>query len=169
MNHSIRSAVQILHQLTFVLKQLSDKEFTQPLNLLSGNSIGKHCRHLIEFYTCLMEAHKNGRLNYDARKHDRKIEQNVKYTIDLLNQITTFLQSETANRNIELSYSYEKESFDTVQTNFKRELVYNIEHCVHHMAIIKIAIDNAFTHIEIPASFGIAHSTIIHNQKGCAQ
>ena len=49
-----------------------------------------------------------------------------------------------------------------VPTNEERELVYNIEHAIHHMAIIRIGIENDFPHAHLPDKFGFAYSTIKH-------
>ncbi|HNQ13478.1 MAG TPA: hypothetical protein PKH65_08005 [Bacteroidia bacterium] len=169
MQNSLKSACSILNQLKQILVQLNNEEFIQSLPLLNGNSIGKHCRHLVEFYDCLIQANENGRLNYDARSHNPLLEQNLHQCIDAFNSINQYLSGNVDNRVIAMNYSYEKEFVDCVETSFKRELVYNIEHCVHHMAIIKIAIEQSFPHIQIPSYFGVAHSTIVHQQKECAQ
>jgi hypothetical protein len=54
-----------------------------------------------------------------------------------------------------------------VFTNFQRELVYNLEHTVHHMALLRIAV-NQVSSIPLPEDFGIAMSTIKY-RKACAQ
>ncbi|KPM32074.1 Hypothetical protein I595_1723 [Croceitalea dokdonensis DOKDO 023] len=56
----------------------------------------------------------------------------------------------------------------SVQSTFFRELLYNIEHLVHHLAIIKIGIQSLESKVEISDDFGIAASTI-RNRKLCVQ
>jgi len=57
-----------------------------------------------------------------------------------------------------------------MNSSYFRELQYNIEHAIHHMAIIKIAIGACFTEVELPANFGVAYSTVRYQkQLACAQ
>jgi hypothetical protein len=43
-------------------------------------------------------------------------------------------------------------------------LVYNIEHAVHHMAIMKIGIREVADYINLPDNFGIAVSTLRYRE-----
>ena len=54
-----------------------------------------------------------------------------------------------------------------IESNYYRELMYNIEHCIHHQAIIKIALLH-LGKTEIVENFGIAKSTIEYRRQ-CAQ
>jgi len=70
-----------------------------------------------------------------------------------------------------LNISYDKnnnESFK-IKTSLDRELVYNIEHAIHHMAIIRIAIENEFDSVSIDKHFGVAYSTIRFRDDLCAR
>ncbi len=49
-----------------------------------------------------------------------------------------------------------------IPSSVARELLYNIEHAVHHMALIQVAVTNAFPSIELPPHFGVAYSTVQH-------
>ena len=55
-----------------------------------------------------------------------------------------------------------------VETSFDRELLYAIEHTIHHMAIIKMGILLHYPNITIPKNFGVAESTIQY-KSSCAQ
>jgi hypothetical protein len=56
----------------------------------------------------------------------------------------------------------------TVNTNYYRELLYNMDHAIHHCAIIRIGL-MSFDHVSIPEGFGIAPSTIRHRSlSSCA-
>jgi hypothetical protein len=69
---------------------------------------------------------------------------------------------------LEAGYDLGKEVFVTIDTNATRELVYNIEHAVHHMAIIKIGVREIATYIDLPTDFGIAASTIRYKEHASA-
>jgi hypothetical protein len=43
-----------------------------------------------------------------------------------------------------------------------RELLYNLEHAIHHMALIQVAVRQAFPALTLPAHFGVAYSTVQH-------
>ena len=45
-----------------------------------------------------------------------------------------------------------------------REITYNIEHIVHHMALVKIGIKEACRNVILPEEFGIAVSTIKYHK-----
>ena len=46
-----------------------------------------------------------------------------------------------------------------------RELHYNVEQCIHHLALIKVALKIIRPDIELSESFGVAPSTIQHRKK----
>jgi len=52
------------------------------------------------------------------------------------------------------------DNFIKIDTTSTRELVYNIEHAVHHMAIMKIGVREIASYIKLDPDFGIAASTI---------
>jgi hypothetical protein len=51
----------------------------------------------------------------------------------------------------------------TVKSSYHREIVYNLEHAIHHMAIIKIGISQS-TNVTLPDDFGVAPATIRHRK-----
>lgn len=51
-----------------------------------------------------------------------------------------------------------------VESSYCRELIYNIEHCIHHQAFIKTALFS-IGKTEIEENFGVAKSTIQYRKK----
>ena len=165
-------SVDILKQLIAVSDQLHDEAFRQPLDILSKNSIGKHIRHIIEFYDLMMVGNTSGSVDYDKRSHDRVLEENRILAIEKMNALAQEISAISGDKAITMTanYSLQKDAPVTINTTLFRELQYNIEHAVHHMAIIKIAMLNCFTEVNIPESFGIAYSTIKYQRDSeCAQ
>lgn len=165
-------SVDILKQLIAISNQLHDEAFRQPLDILSKNSIGKHIRHIIEFYDLMMVGNTSGSVDYDKRSHDKVLEDNRIMAIEKMNALSHEIASIAEDKAIIMTANYsllENEPLN-IDTTLFRELQYNIEHAVHHMAIIKIALISNFAEVGIPSNFGIAHSTIKYQRDSeCAQ
>ncbi len=158
----ISQTTAVLRQLTDAINQLEQAEYTLPLETLSGSSIGQHVRHIIEFYQCMMNGYEQSILNYDDRRRDQLIEENSDFALQCMHKILTDLNAADLSRKMTLEVVYDQ----TLQlpTSLARELVYNIEHAIHHMALIKIGIKALNTKIQLPAEFGVAASTLRHQQ-----
>jgi len=163
------SSNEVLNQLAELINALSDDEFRNELSVLSGNTIGKHVRHIVEMYQCLIHAYPVNTINYDLRERNTKIENDRSFALSCIESISDSLLI-LVDKDLDLIVGLSKSDsrFETVKTTFNRELVYNIEHCIHHMAIIKIAVEVSFNAITIPSDFGVAPSTLRYNEK-CAQ
>ena len=154
----------ILQQLTDVVLNVQDTDFTKPSIALSGSTIGQHLRHTLEFFICLEQGFEKGIVNYDKRAHDKLIESDKYIALSTLQRITDFVNQQATDRSLQLEVGYEPNSDEcvTVQTNYYRELTYNIEHAVHHMAIMKIGIREVAPYVKLAPDFGVAVSTLRH-------
>ncbi len=162
--------LRVLHQLKTLAHHLKDEGYTQSLDLLSGNSIGKHYRHIIEFYQCLLGS--QGIVNYDKRQRSFDLENNADFAVESINTIIATLEKEPIvdDCNYEADFSDDGGENIKVKTSFARELAYNIEHTVHHMAIIQIVVRYYFPQIILEEGFGVAASTLRYqHQTSCVQ
>ena len=157
----------VLNQLAENILLLTANEYTQKSILLNGSSIGGHTRHVIELFQCLINGYENGVVNYEGRKRDVKIETNKDFACHLLTTIASAIHLPNKILNLQGFYGESVDDECTVDTNFYRELIYNLEHTIHHMALIRVAI-NEVSNIKLPENFGIAHATIQY-KKLCAQ
>jgi hypothetical protein len=163
--HNIISPV--LAQLSESISLLSDNEYAQKSLLLNGSSVGGHTRHVIELFQCLINGYKDGNINYEHRKRDIEIESNKKFACNLLDTIAAELQLPNKTLHLHGFYSENEAEECSVSTNFYRELIYNLEHTIHHMALIRVAI-NEVSNITLPENFGVASATMQY-KKLCAQ
>ena len=156
----------ILEQVGGIIEQFSDSDFVKPVQAFNGATIGQHFRHSLEFFQCLMSGYSLSEVSYDKREHDKDLESNKLLALDLINKIKLFITHCDVSKHISLSVSYDPES-DTevsIDSNMAREITYNIEHIVHHMALVKIGIKEVCPKVSLPVEFGIAVSTIkYHN------
>jgi hypothetical protein len=164
----LQKAVQeIFLQLGDAIKMLSDDQYASQSRTLSHASIGQHVRHIIEMFVCLEEGYESGVVNYENRKRDTSIETNRIFAMELLDALCKGCGK--ADKDLVLEASFSADSNDIIQfaTNYKREIAYNLEHTIHHMALIKIGV-RELTDIELPEGFGVASSTMKY-KKECAQ
>jgi len=162
MFHSSQNNLTALIQ---VLQNLPDNETYQyQVSSLSGASIGQHTRHIIELYQCLLNGYAVGIVNYDNRKRVHLLETNREAAIEALALIATTLNQPDKELTIQCD---SLESGQLIKSNYYREVYYNLEHCIHHQALIKVALVTIGLHA-VPEQFGIAPSTIQY-RKQCAQ
>jgi len=153
-----------LNELVSLLDQLSDNEYTKQCTQLSNATIGEHTRHIIEMFQCLENFYESGLVNYDKRERNILIQTSTEFAIRSIVDIQDKLKKE--NKKIELQQIIDGEEI-RIDSNYYRELLYNLEHCIHHQALIKVAILQC-ENVQIDANFGVARSTIEYRTK-CVQ
>jgi hypothetical protein len=159
--------LQLLLQLQQTLANLTDQQYTAPVDLLSGSTIGSHVRHLIEFYLELIKGYDSGHVNYDKRKRDHSIESNRWVALEKLEEIGSAIIRPDKQLMLAADLAAGEDGPLEVRTNYFRELIYNLEHTVHHMALLRVGI-GAVSSLVLPPAFGVAMSTLKFRQT-CAQ
>ena len=144
-----------LKELVELLHDLSDEMYTHPVVKLSGSTIGQHTRHIIEFFQCLTNEYDSGCINYDARQRNKIIETSASAAVKSLQAIQSEINKE--NKPLKVHYILNGEEI-RLESNYSRELMYNLEHCIHHQALIKVAILQ-YPNIHVSKSFGVAPCT----------
>lgn len=156
-----QAAKTILHQLTGVVEQINESDYCKTSASLNA-TIGQHLRHTLEFFICLQQGYEQGTVNYDKRIHNKVMEVDKLVALHTINRLQEFIDTQKGNKSLKLELGYMPDSEESVviNSNYLRELVYNIEHAVHHMAIMKIGIREVADYISLPSDFGIAISTL---------
>ena len=158
------ASINTIEEFKDILSQLSQEDYTKSCSVLSNATIGQHTRHLIELYQCLIQGYNTKEVCYDKRKRDTRTQEDINFAIQQLEQT----QEDLEKPNKELKVSYELgENEVLLESNYYREVMYNLEHAIHHYALIKVGL-KVMTNIELPESFGVAPSTI-QFRKVCAQ
>ena len=160
-----------LSQLDGLIQKLSNEQFARPIKILQNVSIGSHVRHILEFYICLCEALESRELDYDLRKRDRTLETSTEKCMSTISKIIKEVEEYDTDFPIKLHADYsisEENGKMMVESTFYRELLYNVEHIVHHLAIIRIGATSMQPFIKIDENMGVAASTL-RNKYVCAR
>jgi uncharacterized damage-inducible protein DinB len=153
---------KIFLQLGGALADLSDDDYRKPLDVLSGSSIGQHTRHIIEFFKVLTAQYESGSVNYDKRERDQQLESDKNNALNVISMIQSSILLEDREMTLTGVYAGHPDEI-SVKTTYHRELIYNLEHAIHHMAIIKIGF-RYLTDLSLPSEFGVAAATTRHRQ-----
>lgn len=155
------ACIENLRSLRAVVEPMSDGLYGTPLEVLSDASIGQHVRHVLEFYICLFEQMESGTINYDKRKRNLTLESEVQYALETIEHIRHRIDTSRSDKPLQLTGDYGTDTPGPylVNTNFQRELAYNLEHSIHHQALIKIGLRQLGLTTQ-NKDFGVAASTI---------
>lgn len=156
-------ATALIYQLIALLENLSDEQYVRKISLLSKASLGQHTRHIIEFFLELDKGYMAGLVNYDARNRDYDIETQRFVAIENLLNIAS--RVERPDKAMKLVTEYDPAG--SLPTSYQRELLYAMEHTIHHMALLRIGV-SIITNLSLPEDFGVAASTIKYRNQ-CAQ
>jgi hypothetical protein len=167
----ITATENTLASLNRFLDQVKPEEYKRPVDLFNGSTLGEHTRHIIEFYQCIQRYNHTGVINYDKRERDRMIQEDPEMAQLAVKAIIDDIRRMNMEQEIILEVAYDSQSNETdkVVSNLKREIAYNLEHAIHHMALIKVGVLVVAPHMKLDADFGIAPSTVKFKQGVCVQ
>jgi len=159
-----RALDDILENARQIIDLCRDQQYT---SMIGEASIGKHMRHLLEFFQSLEDGFASSEVNHEARKRNTDYEnsrrnafkalsksiQNIKEKImtEDLDQEVVFMQTlNITGRRISAS------------TTIGREIMAVCDHVIHHFASIKMmAVQLGIT---LPKYFGVSTATIHHKR-----
>ncbi|MBC7867613.1 MAG: DinB family protein [Gloeobacteraceae cyanobacterium ES-bin-316] len=148
--------LQSIHKL---LSNLTDEQYIQKVTHLGNSSIGGHTRHVIELLQCALEGYDSGEVDYINRKRNLLLESSRKFAQSALEELLNLVQK--PDRQLKLVVEHTEAAVEPTQVNttYFREVLYNTEHSIHHLALIKVAIiEMKLTMVD--DNFGMAYSTI---------
>ncbi len=150
---SIRQAIDLLNELPPEL-------FTKTAPPAYESSIGAHLRHNIDHYHSFLEGIHKGRIDYDHRNRDPRVEREASLTKALLEGFVRDLEALSdahLDRPLEVKMDCGQEATWS-QSSGRREVQFLLSHTVHHYAVI--ALICKLNGHPPPKNFGVAPSTI---------
>jgi len=154
---------QQLQTLDKLLSSLDDKQYSKKIEHLGHASIGSHTRHIIELLQCATTGYHSGQIDYVNRSRDLKLESDRFFAQSVLQQLDNTIVHPDKNLALVVEQIEGCNELLNVTTTYFREIVYNAEHTIHHLALIKVAIIEMKLDI-VDDNFGMAYSTIKYRE-----
>jgi hypothetical protein len=162
-----KTVSHVFLQLSLSLERMGNEQYGYPCKNLLGNTIGQHVRHIIEMFQCLDAGYGSGDVDYEKRKRDVQIETDKNFAIYLLQEIISQITRENKSLYLLTYYDEFSDLPEKIATNYYREIAYNLEHTIHHMALIRVGL-RELGDIPVDDSYGVATSTLKY-RKQCVQ
>jgi len=148
-----------------ILSILSQEHYA--LDSKGSASIGAHIRHILDRFHCFFAGNAGSLIDYDARKRDREIEQNLDAATFALASVTRrieeFRDSPSCHEPIFVKESVlSSRPAVNIPSTVERELMGLITHSIHHLAIIAL-LARSYGH-QVDKDFGKAPSTIVYER-----
>ncbi|MBI2682708.1 MAG: DinB family protein [Acidobacteriales bacterium] len=159
----VSSLEQVLEQGLSLLEHLGDRDYAMRLAVPYNASIGAHYRHIVDHLLCLQGGLHAGRVDYDLRGRDPRVEIERDYARSVTRGLRDSFRSLTVkdcDRTLAVSYSvgYDLNRTEWLASTVGRELAFCTGHAIHHFAIIRILCSQL--EVAVPEHFGVAPSTL---------
>ena len=158
--HTLNSALELLEQLSADLYCQIQRPYFE-------SSFGKHLRHILDHYICFKRDLGKGKIDYDQRHRDCQLETDKDYAVNVIKDIRDFMASmkETHTSDTPLQVlmcnDVDIPGGLTTESSVGRELQFLQGHSVHHYALMATMM--RFAKVSVSEDFGVAPSTIVHN------
>jgi hypothetical protein len=161
----IQSVIEILCQGERLLAEMSDETYVRKVAVAFNASIGAHYRHCLDHFNSLFESAASGDLNYDDRERGTPVETDRVAALNATRELRASYEQMDAvllgrGLNVTCKTSYASKGSQVSASTVGRETMYAVAHAVHHYALIGIMA--GVMGLPLPAGFGVAPSTLVH-------
>ncbi len=156
--------IAYLDQALALVERLSDSAYALGGQPAYKSGIGGHLRHCLDHYLNFLAGLSSGRIDYDARARDRRVETDRAVALAVLREVASrlaALRPEDGDRAVQVKMDCGDTSDPATwwtASSVRRELQFLISHTVHHYALIAMIVK--LQGLDPGPSFGVAPSTL---------
>jgi len=166
--------IRYLQQGLALLRDIDDAIYRYAAPRLFASGIGGHIRHNLDHYRSFFAGLASGRIDYDDRDRDTRIEnerqQAMEQTRALIAELVELREPEVERPVlVKMDCGEQSAASDTWRSStVGRELQFLISHTVHHYALVSVIL--RLQGIEVNEELGVAPSTLRyrHENLQCA-
>jgi hypothetical protein len=172
---SASSALALLEQAAAFIETLDDESYSRPSRIMSGGTIGKHFRHVVDhFAATLAPIAGDGPecvIEYDRRARNVPMETSRDAALGEIRGVMRALQLAHENgsgRSVRVRVMLTSDGAEReFASTLGREIAFASHHAVHHHAMIAVIAGELG--VPAPAGFGKAPATLNHEQSGAGR
>lgn len=161
MNNLINANVEAVDQALQVITSITDANYRDRVG--GRSQPGAHIRHILDHYRALQTGFAEGEVDYDARRRQCAAETDRACAEKELIETKAWLQSLSADPvavKVKSEVSLCESCTVTVDSDSSRELLYVLNHTVHHMAYLALLLQ--INDVQVGENVGLAPATASH-------
>ncbi len=157
-------AIELIDQIIHTIALIPENDYSRELDVFNGSTLGKHFRHIYDFFHCLVEQCACHKVDYAQRTRESIIENDPFFVREKFEQLKKEISplNEDLPMDVYADFHLSDGNRPKVASTIGRELMYAYDHAVHHLAIVKIGIQSLQANIALDKNLGVAASTIQH-------
>lgn len=147
-------------QIDCLLDSLPAQAYTTRLDVLEGNTLGRHLRHVTEFLECLHDGIPAGRVDYSSRRRNALYEQSPRHMAAAFRRFAEMLLHTEPQLSLRVRAEFNTDHRPEYLSTVGRELVFVYDHTVHHLALVRVALRCCYPELQPDADLGVSPSTL---------
>lgn len=165
-----RDNARFLQQGVDLLERITDDQYAATRPPVFVTPVGAHIRHILDHFDCLLEGRDTGRVDYDLRRRDRRVESDRAYALSCLRATIDALRGVRGADGDE-ALEVRLDSGDTERawgrSSLTRELQFLSSHTIHHYALVAAILQSAGCAPQ--PGFGVSPSTLRFERRRAQQ
>ena len=154
----ITANIDALRQGREVLDRVNDNMYAHAAPGTNGISIGRHMRHVLEFYECFFNGVSRGLIDYDSRSRSAVVQTDRSVAAQRTDDLLAKLQRMSAAQTELPVQVCGEDSGILLASTVGRELQALVSHTIHHFAMIGVALH--VWGVAADPAFGFAPATL---------
>ncbi len=167
MKKLIEANIEAIDQALELIRSISDDQYRDRVN--GRSQPGAHIRHILDHYQSLRDGCCSGTTDYDCRRRQSAVETERSIAVQELVGTKQWLESLelVSNRvSVKSEISLGACCSVTIDSDTQRELLYVLNHTVHHIAYVSLLLQ--FNGVSVSETMGMAPATASHVRAAAA-
>ena len=157
----------LLEEAVVLLERIPDPVFQNGREPSAGG-VGNQLRHCLDCFACLAKGLDSGRIDYDRRDRDTRVEEERRFAVRQLRATARGLRDEVARAQerdlvVRMDEPGRGPAEGWHRSSLARELRFLATHTIHHFALIALLLERRG--IEVDPAFGLAPATAHFQQR----
>lgn len=156
--------IDILNQLESLVSHTREIYVKKPGSRHAG--IGQHVRHVLDHYRTFATGVQTGVVDYNLRQRQNPEETEPDSALATIERLKSFFDSDSVEDKtltVVSEINLQVEQSTTLESTTERELLYLINHSIHHMAYASLLANTQG--IALPRHIGLAPGTATYERK----
>lgn len=160
------ATLEVLQQVKKLIDSCETEAYARPCEY-SMSSVGQHIRHILDHFLVFQQGLDDGCINYNLRSRGNIVESNPQAALQKIAALREWFKDvDLQNRSIQVisEISVSQINDMNLHSNIQRELIYIINHTIHHIAYASLVANHLCQKVDVNLGIAPATATYLRSQ-----